>query len=50
VFAVLTFLIAASLASVSAHVIKGLFHPMGATAFVSSASAGAEVPIAISLG
>lgn len=41
-------LVLATLASVSAHMIKGLFH--GATAFVSSPSAGSDLPIPIAWG
>jgi hypothetical protein len=43
--ATLLIMLALSLAGVSAHVIRGLFHPTEATAFVSSPSATADRPL-----
>ena len=43
-------LVAVSLAGVSAHVIRGSLHPTLATGFVSSPSAGTDVPIAVAWG
>lgn len=48
--AMVALLIPAALVGVSAHVVKGLFHPTQAAGFVSSPSATADVPISISWG
>lgn len=47
---VVTALLAASLTAVSAHVVKGLSSPALATAFVSSPSAGTDLPLRIQWG
>jgi hypothetical protein len=47
---VIATLVVASLAGVSAHVIRGVLHPTQVTGFVSSPSGGTDVPIAVAWG
>ena len=50
VVSALVFVVAVSIATLSAHMVKGILSPAGATAFVSSPSATADLPIPIKWG